>query len=197
MRAQLPQCPQFVLSQSPCLSFKAISAPHPWFKGGGGERWHRHETDTGPSPDPTLDTSGSSSPSFLRGRAFHIQTSLDLQHSPGVLLIPVQHLKLVSLTALSPPSNRSRYHNIWSLLRSCCTDPGGSCSQPAPISLLRAGNTNPCSAPGAAALLRLGSGIDLCLDSPGEFGSQLRMVLARTDREQTDFLPHGIAGRKQ
>lgn len=104
VRAQLPQCPRFVPSQSPCLSFKAISAPHPWFKGGGGERWHRHETDTGPSPDPTPDTSGSSSPSLLHGRAFHIQTSLDLQHSPGVLLIPAQHLKLVSELVCSQPS---------------------------------------------------------------------------------------------
>lgn len=113
---------------------------------------------------------------------------------------PEAGVRAGSLTALSAHSNRSRYHSTWSLLRSCCTDPGGSCSQPAPISLLCAGNINPCSAPGAAALptlLRLGSGIDLCLESPGEFGSQLRMVLARTDREQTDFLPHGIAGRKQ
>lgn len=64
---------------------------------------------------------------------------------------PEAGVRAGSLTALFPHSNRSRYHSTWSLPRSCCTDPGGSCSQPAPISLLCAGNTNPCSAPGAAA----------------------------------------------
>lgn len=121
---------------------------------------------------------------------------------PAVLLTPAHHLKLELKLVNSQPLITAIGADITTLqsLWSCCTAQGGSCSQPAPIFLLCAGNINPHSAPGAAALstlLGLGSGIDLCLERQGGFGSQLRMLLARMDREQTDFLPHGIAGRKQ
>lgn len=70
----------------------------------------------------------------------------------------------------------------------------------APVFLLCTEDMNSCSDAIVAAvstLLRLGSGVNLCLKNQREFGSPLGRVLAQMDREQTDFKPHGSTGRKQ
>lgn len=89
--------------------------------------------------------------------------------------MPAQHLKLELKLGNSQPSHhspRSGSHKPWGVLWSCSPAPAGSCSQPALIPLLCAGNINPCSSPGAAALptlLSLGRAIDLSLEDQGGF----------------------------
>ena len=74
-----------------------------------------------PSLEPTTNTSGSTSPSLLHGRAFYIHTSLSSSPSfaksfTNSYATPKPGVKAGFCIALSHHKNQSRYHDIWGLL---------------------------------------------------------------------------------